>query len=71
MAGYSKDVGKLLKTLQAKPYSCSVRPMKSGHWRVMRSGHQPITVAKSPSDRRAWDNIVGDVRRYLGVDYGR
>lgn len=68
MAGLKKDVNAILARLQSSEYGCEVTAQKTGHWRVKRAGHQPITVSRSPSDQRALANIHRDVRVYLGID---
>lgn len=68
MAGLRKDVNLLLATLQAPPYGCDISVGRGGHWRVSRPGYQTISVSQTPSDQRAFRNILSDVKRFLGID---
>lgn len=71
MSGLRKDVNLLLATLQAPPYNCDVTAGRAGKWRVTREGYQTVSVSQTPSDRRAMQNILKDVRTYLGIDLKR
>ena len=71
MSGLRKDVNLLLATLQAPPYNCDVTAGRAGKWRVTREGCQTISVSQTPSDQRAMQNILSEVRRYLGIDLKR
>lgn len=67
MASLRRDVTALMRRLEAD-HGCTVTINKSGHYRVTRPGYPFVTVSKTPTDSRAWNNIKGDLRRYLGLD---
>lgn len=69
MASMKRDVESIVDRL-SQDYGCTVRVTKAGHWRVTRPGYQSVTMARTPSDKRALANMKGDIRRYLGVDLG-
>ena len=66
MATLKSEVERLVQTLVAD-HGCQAKISKNGHWRISRRGHSAITMARTPSDRRAVDNMRTDIRRYLGV----
>lgn len=65
MATLSRDVLRLVDELQRR--GCTVRRTARGHWVVSRPGVGSVTIGTTPSDHRAWRNILGDVRRHLGI----
>lgn len=68
MSALSKEVDRLLRTLQTPKYGCRVTSGHSSHWRVHREGHRSITISMSPSDRNVMQRILRDVRNHLGID---
>lgn len=67
MASLKRDVETIVDRLVSQ-HGCSAKLTTSGHWRVSRPGHQPITMSRTPSDQRALKNMHRDARVYLGVD---
>lgn len=67
MASLRRDVESIVDRLK-RDHGCAAKLTTSGHWRVSRPGHQPISMSRTPSDQRVIRNIKGDVRKYLGVD---
>ena len=66
MASQASEVRGLLSELQR--LGCEVVRSKDGHYKVTRPGYRgTVVVSHSPSDRRAWRNTLGYLRRTLGV----
>lgn len=65
MATLARDVARLVAELQRR--GCTVRQTPRGHWVVKRPGVGSVTIGTTPSDVRAWRNILADVRRSLGI----
>lgn len=57
------DLKKLLKMLEAEQ-GATVKPTRKG-WMIYPpdKAKQPVTVHKTPSDRRAWANMISELRR--------
>ncbi len=53
------DVRRLMTALQR---TYAVRKTNGGHWCVL-APQGPVFVASSPSDKRAWRNIVSQLKR--------
>lgn len=66
MATLARDVTRLMGRLERE--GCRVTRTSRGHWKVNRPGFGQVTVGTSPSDQRAWRNIIGDIRRHLGIE---
>lgn len=67
MASLKSDVERMVKEL-CRDHECTAKLTRRGHWRVSRPGHQPISMARTPSDQRALNNMRADVAKFLGVD---
>jgi hypothetical protein len=66
MAGYAREVTRMMKQLQRVEYGCDVVRSGKGHWKVSRAG-RTVTVSSTPSDGRVIRNIRADLKRYLSI----
>lgn len=68
MGADRREARRIVKRLQRAEYGCTVTSTKSGHWKVTRPGCQPVYVSSTPTDHHAVRNILGDIRRHLGIE---
>lgn len=57
----SKEINKLLKALEAQGWR--VAPIKKGWMAYSPNGVDKATIHGTPSDRRAWQNMMAELRR--------
>ncbi|ATN93737.1 HicA-like toxin [Streptomyces phage Abt2graduatex2] len=66
-AGQTREMAKLIKTLSAARYGCTIGRTKKGHWTVKREGRPMVIISHSPSDAHAVRNAKADLKRYLDI----
>jgi len=69
VSGNLRNQIRRLMGMLERDHGCTVTmSAKGSHWKVSRPGRGTVTVSHSPSDQRAWRNILADLRRVLDVD---
>jgi hypothetical protein len=58
----NKDLRKLFKALEAQGYEVRLTP-RGNHYIVTRNGRRITTIAGTPSDHRAWQNMLSYLKR--------
>lgn len=57
----NKDMKKLIKNAEAQGFT--VRISSKCHVLFSRDGRRAATASGTPSDRHAWANLIGDLKR--------